>query len=211
MKKIILASGSPRRKELLAQIGIQFEVKTSNADEIITESEPGKIVMELSDLKASAFAEEIDNEYVSKCLNKEETDQVSKRAGAQASDYVVIGADTIVYHNGKVLGKTADEEQAYRMIASLAGDTHQVYTGVTIINGTQRIHFHEKTDVSVYEMSDSEIRNFIATGESMDKAGAYGIQGAFAAFVKKIDGDYNNVVGLPVARLYHELRKADII
>ena len=186
MKKIILASGSPRRRELLAQIGIDFEVITSNAKEIITKSTPEEIVCELSHLKAKAVYDML-------------------KSKGRIFDRIVIGADTIVYCDDEVLGKPADEKDAYRVIKKLAGGVHQVYTGVTFIHNDGYISFSEKTDVSVYDMSDEEIYKYIETKEPMDKAGAYGIQGAFAAYVKKINGDYNNVVGLPVARLYHEL------
>jgi septum formation protein len=191
MKHIILASASPRRKELLQQIGIDFSVVSSNAEEIITQTEPGLIVEELSRLKAEAVCRT--------SLNQEELQKST-----------VIGADTIVYYNGEVLGKPKDEKDAKRMLEQLSGNVHQVYTGVTLILNQTHLSFYEKTDVCVYEMTTQEIMDYIATGEPMDKAGAYGIQGKFAAFIKYIDGDYNNVVGLPVARLYHELRKAEL-
>ena len=187
MKKIILASGSPRRRELLTQIGIDFDIVTSNADEIITKTQPQDIVCELSSLKAKAVYDML------------------KESQKDINNSVIIGADTIVYCDGEVLGKPADNNDAYRMIKKISGGVHQVYTGVTFIyNGTIK-SFSEKTDVLVYDMSETEIDRYIQTGEAMDKAGAYGIQGAFAAYVKGINGDYNNVVGLPVARLYHEL------
>lgn len=191
MRKIILASGSPRRRELLEQIGITFEVITSNADEVTCAEEPEEIVKELSRLKAQAVFDE--------CMKK----------GGEYSESLVIGADTIVYHDGQVLGKPKTHEEAKEMIRSLSGREHSVYTGVTILGGGQPICFAEKTVVSVYEMSDVEIEAYAATDEPMDKAGAYGIQGRFAAFIKGIQGDYNNVVGLPAARVYQELRKVE--
>lgn len=197
MKNIILASGSPRRKELLSQIGLESQVITSEADESISISDPADIVMELSCRKAKAVSEMLS--------------QKAGESGEKQNETVVIGADTIVYYNGKVLGKPVNEADAFAMIQSFAGQTHQVYTGVTVVNEQRVIQFYEKTDVTVYEMSDEEIKDYVATGDPLDKAGAYGIQGAFAAYVRKIDGDYNNVVGLPVARLYHELRKADLL
>lgn len=187
MKKIILASGSPRRRELLTQIGIDFDVVTSNAEEIITKTYPQDIVCELSCLKAKAVYD----------MLKEQQKDIDNS--------VIIGADTIVYCDGEILGKPADNDDAYRMIKKISGGVHQVYTGVTFIYKGNVKSFSEKTDVSVYDMSETEINRYIQTGEAMDKAGAYGIQGAFAAYVKGINGDYNNVVGLPVAKLYHEL------
>lgn len=186
MRKIILGSASPRRKELLEQAGIRFEVITSNAEEVITREKPEEIVEELSLLKGKAVAEAIREEAV------------------------VIGADTIVAMDGAVMGKPGNQADALRMLTRLQGRTHQVYTGVTLIlkvREEQEIRtFHEKTDVTMYPMTESEILEYIATGEPMDKAGAYGIQGLAAIFVKEIRGDYNNVVGLPIARLYHELQ-----
>ena len=124
---------------------------------------------------------------------------------------LVIGADTIVVLEGKVLGKPVDEEDAKTMLASLSGRTHQVYTGVALFyvkKGTveKRETFHECTDVTMVSMSEQEIADYVASGDPLDKAGAYGIQGKFAAYIKGIEGDYNNVVGLPVARLVHELK-----
>ena len=177
MNKIILASGSPRRRELLEQIGIPFEVVTSNAAEVTSAVQPDEIVKELSKIKAEAVA------------------QICKEKGETYQDAVILGADTI----------------AYSMIESLAGKEHFVYTGVTILTPKKQICFAEAVKVSVYEMSAEEIKRYIATGEPMDKAGAYGIQGRFAAFVKGISGDYNAVVGLPVARVYQELKNAQVL
>lgn len=191
MKNIILASGSPRRRELLEQIGLEFKIITSNAIEDTDKVNPAEMVMELSALKAEAVFNEL--------------------TGQEKSASVIIGADTIVYAKGSVLGKPKSEEDAFAMIKMLSGNVHSVYTGVTILENGQIKSFFEETKVKVYDMSDEEINRYIQTGDCMDKAGAYGIQGAFAAFVEKIDGDYNNVVGLPVARLYHEMRKAGII
>ena len=124
---------------------------------------------------------------------------------------VVIGADTIVSYNNEILGKPVDESDAFKTLKMLQGNIHQVYTGVTVLikkNGKwEDISFSESTDVSFYPVSDEEIRTYIASGEPMDKAGSYGIQGAWGAYVKGIRGDYNNVVGLPVARLIYETKK----
>ena len=173
MKKIILASGSPRRQELLSQIGIFFEVRTSDADESLQDQSPSEAVEELSFRKASDVASK--PEY---------------------SDCYILGADTVVaLQDGTILGKPSSEEEAYAMLNALQGNTHSVYTGDT---------FHVRTDVTVYPMTKQEITDYIATGEPMDKAGAYGIQGAFAAYIKEIHGDYSNVVGLPLGALVHE-------
>ena len=187
MRKMILASASPRRRELLTQAGFSFEVKVSDADEIITEKEPDKIVKELALVKACAVA-------------------------ASETEALIIGADTIVTVDGKILGKPRDAEEAFSMLSMLQGRTHQVYTGVALITKEEELQkshvFSEKTDVHMYPMTEQEIREYIATGEPLDKAGAYGIQGRAAVYIRKIEGDYNNVVGLPISRLYQELKSS---
>lgn len=188
-KKIILASASPRRRELLARIGLEFEVMPGGGEEKITCSVPADIVMELAEGKArEVYMQRPDQENI-----------------------LVLGADTIVVHQGCVMGKPASVEDAMDMLTRLCGDTHQVYTGVAFFwkeAGCVKKHtFFECTEVTVYDASQEEIRAYAATKEPMDKAGAYGIQGRFAAFIKKINGDYNNVVGLPVGRVYQELKK----
>lgn len=197
MEKIILASSSPRRRELMAQAGFAFEVLVSEADETIETETPGEMVEVLSERKAAAVAEEI------------------KKQGFTEASVLLVGADTMVAIDGKKLGKPKDEKGAEEMLEELSGRTHQVYTGVTLIrlkkaeNGSilqESRTFSEGTDVSFYPLTKEEIRSYIATGEPMDKAGAYGIQGKAAVFVKEIKGDYNNVVGLPIARLYQELK-----
>ena len=188
MSKIILASGSPRRKELLEQIGIEFDIITSDVDETTLITQPDEYVKYLSRIKAQAV-----------------WDMVKDDDDYRNEDVVVIGADTIVSHKGHILTKPKDTGNAFDILKELAGDCHQVYTGVTIIKNNNVVsNFAEKTDVYCNDISDNEIREYISTGEPMDKAGAYGIQGRFAAFIGKIDGDYNNVVGLPVARVYQE-------
>ena len=197
MEKIILASSSPRRRELMAQAGFAFEVLVSEADETIETETPGEMVEVLSERKGAAVAEEI------------------KRQGFAEESVLLVGADTMVAIDGKKLGKPKDEKGAEEMLEELSGRTHQVYTGVTLIrlkkaeNGSilqESRTFSEGTDVSFYPLTKEEIRSYIATGDPMDKAGAYGIQGKAAVFVKEIKGDYNNVVGLPIARLYQELK-----
>lgn len=187
IEKIVLASASPRRKELLAQIGITPEIVPSTIEEKISTDVPEEAVMELSCQKAEDVA----------C--------------SQKSGTWVIGADTVVAAGGEILGKPSGHEDAFRMISLLEGKTHQVYTGVTLVycgeRGPKTRTFVEKTDVHLYPMSYEEIRAYADSKEPLDKAGAYGIQGKFAAFIKGIDGDYNNVVGLPVGRVYQELKK----
>ena len=204
MTKIILASQSPRRRELLAQIGVPFTVEVSDTDENVSGTEPAVIVQELARRKALAVA--------------------SHHTGEAAH---VIGADTIVVYKGEVLRKPKDPADARRMLRELSGNAHQVYTGVCVIEvqddkggscedsegdlsegrGIRETAFAERTDVFVAPLTDAEIDAYIATGEPFDTAGSYGIQGIFARHIEKIDGDYTNVVGLPVGRLWREKLK----
>lgn len=197
--KIILASKSPRRRELLSKAGFEFEVITSDIKEIITKKEPLEVVKELSSQKAFDVFKKMIASARSSCI-----DDVS---------LMVIGADTVVSANETILGKPKDKDTAYHMLKGIQGNTHQVYTGVTIFSynfrtkTTNSKSFAVCTDVTVYPMTDTEIYSYIASGDCFDKAGAYGIQGPFAVYVKEIKGDYNNVVGLPIAKLYHEIFK----
>lgn len=196
MVRVILASGSPRRKELLEQIGVSFDILVADGDEITTRKLPWEIVEELSLQKATEIAE-----------------RYEMKQGAEEQT-VVIGADTIVAYGEEIMGKPKDEEMAKEMLRKLQNGLHQVYTGVTLIIMTaedrQIVTFHEKTDVEMYPMSETQIDEYVATKEPMDKAGSYAIQGKCAAYIKGICGDYNNVVGLPVARLMQELFKRGI-
>lgn len=203
MSQIILASQSPRRKELLEQIGLEFEICPAKGEEIITKSIPEEVVMELSKQKAEEVAAMVSSFGEN---HKEIT---------TPSDILVIGADTVVAYDGKILGKPVDEADAKRMLTMLSGNTHSVFTGVTLVlidksGRAGELVFFEKTDVKMHAMSELEIDRYIATGESMDKAGSYGIQGKCAIYIEKIDGDYNNVVGLPISRIYQELKKIGI-
>ena len=187
MRQIILASASPRRRELLTQIGLDFTVIPAIGEEKAAKKIPSEMVEELSLEKA-------------------------KEVAAQVTDGIIIGADTVVCQNGAIIGKPKDEEDAKQMLKALQGETHSVFTGVTFLvmeNGTEvaRHTFSQETRVYLYEMTDEEIQAYIATGEPMDKAGAYAIQGRFAAYVEGIEGDYNNVVGLPVSALWQELKE----
>ncbi len=197
--KFILASASPRRKELLEQIGMKFEVRVSEAEEITQATEPAEYVMELSFLKAEDVAGKIPVMYDARGVNQ---------------DFVVIGSDTVVAAEGEILGKPKDKDDARRMITMLSGKTHQVYTGVTLMifkneRMTQET-FYEKTDVTFYEMTENQIEKYINSSEPYDKAGAYAIQGLCSAYIKGINGDYASVVGLPVSRICHELTKYNI-
>lgn len=193
--KYILASASPRRKELLAQAGFTFDVCPSGAEERIEGESPAKIVEGLAALKAR--------------------DIFDKSLGSMTEDFTVIGADTVVAYQGEILGKPTDQEEALAMLSMLADRTHQVYTGVCLIRmkGEKKYTrtFHVCTQVTFYPVSREELLSYIRTGDPMDKAGSYGIQGPFAVHIKEIQGDYNNVVGLPIAKLYHELRQMEEI
>lgn len=210
MKKIILASGSPRRKELLEQVGIIFSVITSDADENIELTGPEDYVCRLATIKANAVKDYVENNNINNHNdNNEDSNKNNNKYnmdGYDTADTIIIGADTIVWQDGVILTKPKDKEDARRILKRLSNNSHQVYTGVAILCGDKKETFFEKTDVMVHEMTDKEIDNYIATGEPMDKAGAYGIQGAFARYVDGIHGDYNNVVGLPVAHLCRVLK-----
>lgn len=187
MTKIVLASKSPRRSELLQQMGLEFEVQPSYLPEQITKAKPEEIVMELSLQKAR----EVSGKY---------------------QEVLVIGADTIVVCDGEIMGKPKDEQEAVFMLEKLSGHAHQVLTGVTLIrNQKEEVTFFEETKVKVAKLSKDEILSYVATKDCMDKAGAYGIQGEFAKFITGIEGDYNNVVGFPIARTYQELKKMGIL
>ena len=174
--KIILASQSPRRKELLGKLNIPFEIRVADIDEAM---DPGKLpeeeVARVSALKAEAVPHKADD--------------------------IVIAADTIVVCDGKILGKPKDREDAVAMLQMLSGREHQVMTGMTLLRGNRKISHTEITDVHFRDLSPKDIDDYIRTGEHQDKAGAYGIQGGAAVFVDRISGDYFNVVGLPVCRL----------
>ena len=187
---VILASASPRRKQLMEQIGFKPEIMPSFAEEKVESTDPKQVVLSLSAQKAEETASRVEGPAI------------------------VIGADTVVAAAGKILGKPGSFQEAEEMLALLQGSVHQVYTGVTVIwkgEEEKRISFAEETQVKVYPMSKAEIKGYIATKDPMDKAGAYGIQGAFAAYIQGIEGDYNNVVGLPVGRLYQELKRLGCI
>ncbi len=185
-KPIILASNSPRRKELLEQGGIHFSVKTCTIDENISLTNPQQLVERLSFLKAFPV--------------------MTKNPGS-----IVIGADTVVSLQNVILTKPQNEADALQMLQNLSGKEHEVYTGITIFTGDRNnpqhcITFSECTKVKMFENETDLLKEYVATGEPMDKAGAYGIQGMGALLVERIEGDYNTVVGLPLARLCRTLR-----
>ena len=183
MNHIILASASPRRKEILELADLKFDIMPSNAQEITTKTAPNEVVMELASIKAK---------------------DIYKKSEKQS---MIVGADTVVAYQGQILGKPADEADAKRMLTMLSGQTHEVYTGVCIIEDGKTKTFYEETKVTFYEISDEQIDYYIKTGEPMDKAGSYGIQGKAAVFIKGIEGDYYNVVGFPIARFLQEITK----
>ena len=187
--KYILASGSPRRRELMSLIREDFTVEIPGVDESVPDNvETEDIAEYLSGIKAGAVFDGHDNEAV-----------------------VVTGSDTVVIYGDRVLGKPRSRQDAYDMLKTLSGRTHEVRTGVTVIYRTEsgeegRLSFTDHAKVEFYELTDQEIEEYISTGEPLDKAGAYGIQGRGALLVRKIDGDYYSVVGFPVGRLNRELK-----
>ncbi|MFJ7727104.1 Maf family protein [Neobacillus sp. NPDC097160] len=184
MQNLILASSSPRRKELLENLHLTFAISSSEVDESFDPAlTPEDVVMELAERKAQAVFQ-------------------------KNQDAFVIGSDTIVALNGRILGKPADEAEAISMLKSLSGQQHDVFTGVSILSPESSTTFFEKTEVWFWELTDDEIKAYVQTGEPLDKAGAYGIQQLGSMLVKKINGDYFAVVGLPVARTIRELKKA---
>lgn len=192
MKKIILASQSPRRSELLRQIGLDFEVIVSEAEENINSNIPKEVVIELSAIKAEAVKEKM-------------------AYNVDYNDAIIIGADTVVALDDIIMGKPKDRADARNMLRRLSDNTHSVWTGVTIIwNDGQEIcikSFAKETKVRMYPIEEKEIEDYLDSGEADDKAGAYAIQGLGSKFIEYIQGDYNNVVGLPVAEVYQQIKK----
>lgn len=197
--RIILASGSPRRRELLERAGIVFSVRRSDEKEATTKAAPEEAVKELAAQKAENVRRQLSEPDFSWDLEEGENEGI-----------LIIGADTIVVLKDRILGKPRDEEDALRMLMALSGRTHAVYTGVCGVfldsAGTlipeRGILFAEKTDVTMYPFTQEEARAYIGTGEPADKAGAYGIQGLGGLLVKEIRGDYQNVVGFPLAAFW---------
>ncbi len=243
--EIILASASPRRRELLHQVGLKPRILPSRLEEIITCTEPEEVVKELSRQKAEEVVRELSRQREEEAvgelsrqgaeeavgeLSRQRAEEaagelsrqgaeeavgelsrqrVRERCAAGSFPAVVIGADTVVAVEGRILGKPDSKEEAVRMITLLQGRAHQVYTGVTMIfrKDGECLTFAERTDVHVCPMSQEQVIAYVETKEPMDKAGAYGIQGRFAVYIQGIEGDYNNVVGLPLGRVCRELMK----
>ena len=180
---IILASASPRRRDILSELGVPFTVITANTDENCSESDPHAFVRELAERKGKAVLEKL------------------KAEQAQVQDAIIISADTVVYCDGEILGKPRDEADAIRMISNLSGKEHSVISGVAITLGEKTLSAACETRVRVTDIPGEKIAEYVATGEPMDKAGAYAIQGRFSVWIDSIDGCYFNVVGLPVSAL----------
>jgi septum formation protein len=184
MQNLILASSSPRRKELLETLHLTFAISSSEVDESFDpDLTPKEVVMELANRKAQAVFKENQNAFV-------------------------LGSDTIVVLDNQILGKPADEAEAFGMLKSLSGKQHEVFTGVAIVSPIGTTTFYERTEVWFWELTDDMIRAYVKSGEPLDKAGAYGIQQLGSMLVKKINGDYFAVVGLPVSRTLRELKMA---
>lgn len=197
--KIVLASASPRRRELMELAGLEFDVWPSNGEEDIRSSVPGDICVELSRQKALDVASQI------RTYNEQHRDLTSP------ADILVIGADTVVAFDGVVFGKPKDADDAAKMLRTLSGNTHIVYTGVTFVfmSSTGRAGeytFCDETKVTFYDLDEDDIEAYIATGDPFDKAGSYGVQTGSATFVRSMEGDFYNVMGLPIARLLAELK-----
>jgi len=185
---LILASASPRRRELLSLITADFTVEVSDVPEALPDGlSPAQAVETLALRKAAAVA--------------------ARRGAADP----VIGSDTVVALDGAVLGKPADRADAVRMLRALAGRTHEVFTGAAVLHGEKQIVFHSSARVTFAPMEEAEIAAYLDTGEPFDKAGAYGIQGYGARYIERVEGDYSAVVGLPVQRLYRALRESDFL
>ena len=191
MKKIVLASNSPRRKEILEQVGISFEIIPSTSDEVSSKTDPIELVEDISRMKAEEVATMVEGPAI------------------------IIGADTVVVLDGEVLGKPQDEAHAKKMLHSLQNNSHEVFTGVTVILKDimigneviecKAISFADVSKVIILPMNNAQIDAYVATKEPMDKAGAYAIQGKFALYIKEIIGDYYNIMGLPISKLYDTL------
>ena len=183
--RLILASQSPRRRKMLALMDYEYEVIVSDANEDVPPCAPAEFVEKLAERKAEAVF-------------------------SSHEDCCVIGADTIVYLDGSIIGKPKDRDDAFRILSLLSGRTHTVYTGVAILANGKRHLFHDETDVTFAALSPEEIRAYIGTGEPLDKAGAYGIQGPGSLLVERVNGSYFNVIGMPNEKLYRALKEFGI-
>lgn len=212
MEKIILASQSPRRQEILSLGGYEYKVCVSSAEEQIPPEELENLTpQELVEKLARVKAEDV---YRRSCSKNMEASTPDNQAADSVEEITVIGADTVVAVDGCVLGKPKTEDEAKQMLARLSSRTHDVFTGVCILwtnpdtpAEIQGNTFHCHTKVTFYPMTEEEINNYVATGDCMDKAGAYGIQSGAAKYIQGIEGDYLNVVGLPLSKIYHVLNE----
>lgn len=191
MYEIILASGSPRRSEILDQVGVKYHVIKSEKEEHMADVEPYVLVQQLAAMKAEDVAEKL------------------------KGSVVILGADTVVAYQGNILGKPKDEQDAKEMLHNLAGNSHEVYTGVCIIvkekdQSLRMKQFFVVTKVFIGEMSKEQITEYVESKEPMDKAGAYAIQGKFASFVERIEGDYYNIIGFPICKIMKEAYKMGV-
>ena len=182
--KLILASGSPRRREILTNLGIPFEVFTSDADEHCNLTDPAAYVRELAARKGEAVRDALRDQ------------------GIDLHDTLILAADTVVANDRTILGKPVDRDDAIRMLTELSGRDHAVYSGIALTLGDQTETASERTAVHVAPLTDEQIRRYVATGEPDDKAGSYAMQGLFAPYITGIEGCYFNVVGLPVHALF---------
>ena len=189
--KIILASKSPRRKEILENLALDFEIITADTSEDSDIRDPQELVEELALRKAEA----VKNLLISQ--NK------------YSADYIIIGCDTVVANDNKLLGKPKDRADAVSMLRSLSGKKHRVISGLAVLKGDKKIISNEVTEVLFDNLSEKEITDYVSTGESDDKAGGYAIQGLASKFIKGINGCYFNVVGLPVNLLYNALKEME--
>lgn len=231
--KIILASASPRRKQIMERMGIPFQVMAADVEEKVSETDPSRMVQALATLKTEAVLSKLLSGYVqsgdankvngdskgNKCSeeadkNKDSEDNRYYKYNKDNKDYkgrhnfIIIGADTMVFYNGQAFGKPKDEADAFRTLRILSGNSHEVISGVSIIindSRQKRLSFTVTTKVMMQNLTDEQIRAYIAAGEPMDKAGAYAIQGQFGIYIREIIGDYYNVVGFPIAKIYEVL------
>lgn len=197
MYEIILASASPRRKELMELMGIPYQIITANVEETVSETMPSEMVQAIAELKTTAVM------------------NLPELLTSENQEKIIIGADTMVFYKEHALGKPKDVEDAFRMLQMLSDHIHEVYTGVSIIirkysGEVERLRFAVCTQVAVHRLTTEQMNDYIATGEPMDKAGAYAIQGQFGIHIKEIIGDYYNVVGFPIGQIYHSLLQKGI-
>jgi septum formation protein len=189
--KLILASGSPRRKELLGHLNLPFEIITSNVPEISSETDPVKFALEIARIKGEAVFDEL-------------------KIKRSQENFMVVSADTIVCLNGKILGKPKDVDEARAYLTELAGRTHSVFTAVSVMlirdGETDSFSFIDESRVSFETIDDNLMENYLKTGDSLDKAGAYGIQGPSLTFISKVEGSYSNVVGFPLSQFIIETK-----